>query len=329
MERWTRVVVRHRWAVLVCWLAVVLAGGYAFVNVSSHLSNEFTVPGTDSERARTILERHFDDRSDGAFTVVFKTESRVGRAAYGRLQRTLDKAARRVPGARARRLVPASPRIVYGDVVSTLPIAKAKGYTDDLYRALPHRGGVESYVTGQAAIQHDLDPIFSADLRKGELIALPIAVLVLLAVFGLSVAVTMPFIFAACTVMATLGGVYVYAQFLTTATYVTNLVFLIGLGIAIDYSLLVIYRFREELTRGGEVEAALVRTMQTAGRAVVFSGATVAIGLALLLFIPLPFVRSIGVGGFLIPLVSIAAAATLQPAVLPGYGGRGTRRAPS
>src|SRR3954454_3061199 len=327
MERWTRVVVRHRWAVLVCWLAVVLAGGYAFVNVSSHLSNEFTVPGTDSERARTILERHFDDRSDGAFTVVFKTESRVDRAAYGRLQRTLDKAARRVPGARARRLVPAGRHLLYGDVVSTLRLAKAKAYTDDIYRALPHGGGVESYVTGQAAIQHDLDPIFSADLRKGELIALPIAVLVLLAVFGLSVAVTMPFIFAACTVMATLGGVYVYAQFLTTATYVTNLVFLIGLGVAIDYSLLVVYRYREEIQRL-EVDDAIVRTMQTAGRAVIFSGATVAIGLALLLFMPLPFIRSIGVGGFLIPLVSLAAALTLQPALLSVYGRRGTRPLP-
>jgi RND superfamily putative drug exporter len=92
--------------------------------------------------------------------------------------------------------------------------------------------------------------------------------------------------------------------------------------------LLVIYRFREELLRGGDVEAAIVRTMQTAGRAVVFSGATVAIGLALLLFIPLPFVRSIGVGGFLIPLTSIAAALTLQPALLSLYGRRGVARIP-
>src|SRR3954449_10408755 len=145
MERWTRLVLRFRWPILAGWVVVLLAGGFAFTHLSSLLSNEFTVPGTDSERARTILERHFDDRSDGAFTVVFKTESRVDRAAYGRLQRTLDKAARRVPGARARRLVPASLRIVYGDVVSTLPIARAKGYTDDLYRSLPHRGGVESY----------------------------------------------------------------------------------------------------------------------------------------------------------------------------------------
>ena len=328
MERWTRVVLRFRWPILTGWLVVLLAGGFAFTHLSSLLSNEFSVPGTDSERARTILERHFGDRSDGAFTVVFRLRDGVDRAAYVRLQRDVDRAARVVPDSTPRQLVPAGRNIIYGDIVSTLSIAKAKGYTDDLYRALPHGGGVQSYVTGQAAIQHDLDPIFSKDLRKGEMIALPIAVLVLLAVFGLSVAVTMPFIFAACTVMATLAGVYVYAHFLTTATYVTNLVFLIGLGIAIDYSLLVIYRFREELLRGGDVEAAIVRTMQTAGRAVVFSGATVAIGLALLLFIPLPFVRSIGVGGFLIPLTSIAAALTLQPALLSLYGRRGVARIP-
>jgi len=326
MERWTRLVLRFRWPILVGWLVVLLAGGFAFTRLSSLLSNEFSVPGTDSERARTILERHFGDRSDGAFTVVFRVRDTLGRGTYVRLQRDLDRAARAVPDARPRRLAPAGRHILYGDVVSTLRLAKAKGYTDDLYRALPHTGGVESYVTGQAAIQHDLDPIFAKDLRKGEFIALPIAVLVLFAVFGLSVAMTMPFIFAACTVMATLGGVYIYAHFLTTATYVTNLVFLIGLGIAIDYSLLVIYRFREELTRGGDVEAAIVRTMQTAGRAVVFSGATVAIGLALLLFMPLPFMRSIGVGGFLIPLASIAAAVTLQPALLSLLGRRGVAR---
>src|SRR5437588_612532 len=111
------------------------------------------------------------------------------------------------------------------------------------------------------------------------------------------------------------------------ATYVTNLVQLIGLGIAIDYSLLVVYRFREELAKNGSVDEAIARTMKTAGRAVVFSGATVAIGLALLLFMPSPFMRSMGIGGFLIPLVSMAAALTLQPALLSLYGRRGVRRA--
>src|SRR5205085_11087141 len=188
---------------------------------------------------------------------------------------------------------------------------------------------VTPYVTGQAAIQHDLDPIFNEDLKKGELeIAVPIALLVLLLVFGLSAAVTIPLLFAACTITGTLGAVYVFAHYVTMATYVTNLVQLIGLGIAIDYSLLVVYRFREELARSGSVDDAIARTMKTAGRAVIFSGATVAIGLALLLFMPSPFMRSMGIGGFLIPLVSIAAAATLQPVLLSFYGRRGTKRVP-
>src|SRR5262249_59996056 len=167
-------------------------------------------------------------------------------------------------------------------------------------------------------IQHDLDPIFDQDLRKGEFeIAVPIALLVLIVVFGLSWAVTIPLLFAACTIEGTLGLVYLFAHHLTMATYVTNLVELIGLGIAIDYSLLIVYRFREELERDGSTEDAVVRTMATAGRAVVFSGATVAIGLALLLFMPSPFMRSMGIGGVLIPPLSLARPATPPPALPP------------
>jgi uncharacterized membrane protein YdfJ with MMPL/SSD domain len=326
MEGWTRFVLRHRRPILVGWLVVLLAGFFAFRQLSPLLSNTFTVPGTDSEQARSILQARFGDRSDGAFTIVFRVPDAAAVRTRVRLQSALERAAATLPSGHARRLVPAGRHVLYGDIISTLELARAKGYTDELLRSLPHGGGVTSYVSGQAAIQHDLDPIFAKDLRTGEMIALPIAVLVLLGVFGLSVAVTMPFIFAACTVMATLGGVFVYAHFLTTATYVTNLVFLIGLGIAIDYSLLVVYRFREELLRQDDVEEAIVRTMATAGRAVVFSGATVAIGLALLLFIPLPFMRSIGVGGCLIPVSSILAAVTLQPVLLSLYGRRGTAR---
>src|ERR687888_713758 len=130
MERWTRFVLRFRWPILACWLVLLLAGGFAFTRLSSLLSNEFVVPGTDSERARTILERHFHDRSDGAFTVVFRLRDGVSQAAYVRLQRDLDRAAHVVPDSSPRRLVPAGRHLLYGDVVSTLKLAKAKGYTD-------------------------------------------------------------------------------------------------------------------------------------------------------------------------------------------------------
>src|SRR5690242_12014128 len=119
MERWTRLVLRFRWPVLAGWLVVLLAGVFAFTHLSSLLSNEFSVPGTDSERARTILERHFGDRSDGAFTVVFRLRDGVNRTAYVRLQRDLDRAARVLPHSTPRRLVPAGRTIDYGDRKST------------------------------------------------------------------------------------------------------------------------------------------------------------------------------------------------------------------
>src|SRR5438034_659303 len=232
--------VRNRWLVVAAWLIVLLAGGYANGKLSSLLSNTFTMPGTDSERARAILEKHYGDRSDGAFTVVFHVPNAGDTPMKLYLQRAMARAAKQVPSGEARPLARAGNHVFYGDIVTTLNIADAKGYTDDILRALPHRFFVTPYVTGQAAIQHDLDPIFNEDLKKGELeIAVPIALVVLLLVFGLSAAVTIP-----------------------------------------------------------------------------------------LLFMPSPFMRSMGIGGFLIPLVSMLAAVTLQPALLSLYGRKGTRRAP-
>jgi uncharacterized membrane protein YdfJ with MMPL/SSD domain len=322
---WTRFVLRFRWPVLGLWLIVLLAGGYASTRLSPLLENSFTVPGTDSERARNILEQHFGDRSDGEFLVIYKVRQRSPGLRL-RLERSIQKGAKAVPSGTATALRAVPQGVAYGSILTPLSLAKAKGYTDDILRRLHPPPGVDAYVSGQPAIQHDLDPIFSKDLRKGESIALPIALLVLLTVFGLSLSATIPFLFAAATITGTLGIVFVFAHYLTMATYVTNLVQLIGLGIAIDYSLLIVYRFREELERGGSKDDAIARTMATAGRAVIFSGATVAIGLALLLFMPVPFMRSMGVGGFLIPLVSIAAASTLQPVLLSLYGRRGTKR---
>src|SRR5581483_3048530 len=98
------------------------------------------------------------------------------------------------------------------------------------------------------------------------------------------------------------------------------LIALIGLGVAIDYSLLVVLRWREERINGHQGDAAVQRTMETAGAAVVFSGTTVAVGLLALVALPVPFLRSIGYGGMLIPLVSVAVAITLLPALLATIG---------
>jgi RND superfamily putative drug exporter len=318
---------RLRWLVLGIWLAVLIAGGFASTRLSGLLSNDFGVPGTDSAQAQSILQQRFGDRSDGEYLVVFEVIRAVNRPLVARLQQTVDRAVTVIPTARAGPLRAVGEHVIEGTVVSRLDLARAKASTAALERALGQPSGAHAYVSGQAAIQHDLDPIFSQDLRRGEFaIAIPVALLVLLLVLGVSLIVLLPLVFAGATIAATLGIVFLVAHALAMATYVTNLVELIGLALAIDYSLLIVFRFREELAGGKKPNEAVARTMATAGRSVVFSGATVAVGLALLLFIPVPFVRSLGIGGFLIPIVSIVAALTLLPVLLSLNGRRGAAR---
>ncbi len=309
------------------WIVILLAGGFASSKLSPLLSNTFAVPGTDSDRVRAALEQHFGDRPDGSFTAVFQLAGPSTPAEIARLQQVVDRAATTVPSGKPTRLLTAGGNVVFGDIVSTLNVAQAKGHSENLLHTLGTPPGVaHTYLTGAGPIQHDLDPIFNQDLKKGEGIAIPIALLILVAVFGISFAVTIPFLFAGCTIMGSLGILYGIAHLTVTPTYTTNLIQLIGLGIAVDYSLLIVYRFREELARGLEKDEAVLRTMQTAGRAVIFSGVAVALGLALLVALPLPFMRMMGVAGFLIPCVSILAAVTLQPVLLSYYGRRGTAR---
>ncbi|HET8527270.1 MAG TPA: MMPL family transporter [Gaiellaceae bacterium] len=318
-EPWTRGVIRFRVPVLAAWLAVLVLGLVASFHLSHLLADVFTVPGTESDRARVILQRDFGERPDGVFTVVF----RGGPGILPQARRRLAAAAAIVPTAHASPLH-VGRGIVYGEIDSVLDLQTAKGYTERIRRALA--GTPRAYVTGQPAIQHDLEPVLSGDLHRGEAIALPIALLVLLAVLGLSAAVVVPFLFAGCTIFGSLAVLWLVAHGVTMVSYVTNLVELVGLGLAIDYSLLVVSRFREELV-DDDVDGAVVRTMATAGRAVIFSGATVAVGLALLLFVPVPFIRSLGIGGFLVPLLSLAASSTLQPALLSLLGRRAHGRA--
>jgi len=327
LARTTRYALRFRYVVVAFWLAVLLAGAVASLHLRPLLANGFGVPHTDSQIAGRILTQHFGDRSDGEYLVVFTDNRPVSPAVRDQVQAALERAVRTVPSAHAGPVEAAGRFLLYAAVDSRLDLAQAKDESAQLGRALSPPAGVRSYVSGQAAIQRDLDPVFSSDLHRGEFeIALPAALVVLLLVLGVSAVVTLPLIFAATTIAGTLGLVFAIAHVTVLSTYVTNLVELIGLALAIDYSLLVVSRFREELRAGDDIAEAVVRTMATAGRSVVFSGATVTLGLALLLFIPVPFVRSLGIGGLLIPIVSVAAATTLLPALLLLYGRRGSAR---
>jgi RND superfamily putative drug exporter len=314
MERWTRFVLRHRWLVLGAWLVVFLVAGFASSRLADLLTNRFTLPGTDSERAEQILQDQFGQRSTGSFTVVVKSDGNA-RALVPRVRAAAQRAADELPTGRLVAVTPLTDDVVSAQIVSELEPADSKGHTDDMRTAVGSIPGAQVYVTGQAAIEHDLDPVFGRDLAKGELIAVPIALLILVFTFG-TLAFLLPFLFALVTIPTTLGLIWIFANFMELTTYLQNLVTLIGLGIAIDYSLLVVYRFREELRQHDSKEDAIVRTMATAGRAVVFSGTAVAIGLSLLLFMPLPFLRGFGIGGLIIPAVSVLAAVTFLPAVL-------------
>ena len=146
--------------------------------------------------------------------------------------------------------------------------------------------------------------------------------MILLFVFGTLPAVAMPLAIAAASILTTFSLIWGLTYATSVSLIVEYLVALVGLGVAIDYSLLVIFRFREELAAGQDVETAVVQTMRSAGRSVLVSGSTVAIGLLSLVIIPIPVIRSIGIGGMLIPAVSVLAAITLLPALLSMLGPR-------
>jgi uncharacterized membrane protein YdfJ with MMPL/SSD domain len=321
IERWTRLMIRHRWIVLGAWLVVFVASGVAASGLSDLLTNRFTLPGTDTKRAEDILEERFGQKSTGSFTIVVKSQSRSAESLVPAATAAAKRAVQELPTAKLAGVQPVASNVVSANIVSELEPADAKGHTDDMRQAVGEIPGATVYVTGQSAIEHDLDPVFAEDLKVGELyIAIPAAMLLLIFVFG-SLAFLIPFLFAAATIPACLGIIWVVANFTELTTYLQNMVMLIGLGVAVDYSLLMVYRYREELRANGTREEALVRTMQTAGHAVIFSGTAVAVGLALLLFMPLPFMRGFGVS-LSIPIMSIVCALTLLPVLMYFLGGK-------
>jgi len=320
MQGVTEFMVRHRRLVLVAWLVLFGLGGLAASHLGPLLQNRFSVPGSDSEKGLSILRSRFHERSDGAFTLV----AQAGGSAIDRVsvEAAAKRAAAILPDGKAGPVLPAARGLAYVQIETSLENAKASAQTPALRRALGHLPGVRLYLTGYPALNHDIKPLYDRDLTHGESIAIPISLVVLAFMFATLGGILVPLAFAAITIPTTLGGVWIAAHFTEMATYVTNIVSLIGIAIAVDYSMLVVFRFREELARGEDPQRALVTTMATAGRATIFSGLTVAIGLALLALMPLPFIRSMGIGGLLVPLVSVAASATLLPALLSLLGGR-------
>jgi len=326
LERWTRVVIRWRFVVIVLWVALVVVGAFLAGRLPGLLSTSLAVPGTGSEQADAILTQHFGENIEGTFTVVFHVANPSVPTLHA-MDKRFATAARAVPTGHVMALRPVE-GILYGNVGTSLDLQQAASYTGALRHALKDSGLPTAYVTGAPALQYDIQPILEADLRRGEAIAVLAALVLLSIVLGPSVALLIPLAVAASTTTAALAIIFALAHEFLMVLYVPNLVQLIGLGLAVDYSLLIVHRFRQELVdRERTVDDAIVATMASAGRTVLFSGIAVAIGLSVVLVIPVSFVRSLGFAGLVVPLVSVVAALTLQPSLLSLLGRRGMWRA--
>jgi uncharacterized membrane protein YdfJ with MMPL/SSD domain len=304
-------------------MLLVILGLLASSKLNEHLTTSLTVPGSESAKADEILATHFHENIEGTFTIILKFPQAT-KAEIESLKRRIALAVSAVPSARVSQQK-AFGGVLFTNVETSFTLIDAAAYTNRLRTALAHQGLHSAMVTGPSAINWDVTPVLAADLQHGQVIAVLLALLLLILVLGWCWAVLVPFLFAGATISVMLGIVFLIAQKFLMVLYIPNIVELIGLGLAIDYSLLIVHRFRREIMGNEEirVEDAIMKTMQTAGRTVILSGLVVSIGLATLFLVPIPFVRSLGAAGLLVPIISVIATLTLQPALLFLLGRRG------
>ena len=193
---------------------------------------------------------------------------------------------------------------------------------DDLRAKIVPPAGYSDQLTGYGPITRDSAKQSETDLQKAEEVSLPIAALVLLIVFASVVAAGMPLLVAGLAIPSSLALVWIVAQQIEMSIFVLNIATMLGLALAIDYSLFIVSRYREELRRGRTVGEAVERAVGTSGKAVAFSGIAVGIGLSGLLLFEAPAIRSIGIAGALVVLCSVVYALTFLPAVLGMLGPR-------
>ena len=193
---------------------------------------------------------------------------------------------------------------------------------DDIRAAIAPPDGYRYWMTGYGPITKDSAEQSEEDLQKAEMVSLPIAAFVLILVFASVVAAGMPLLVAGLAIPSSLALIYLVAQTVEMSIFVLNIATMLGLALAIDYSLFIVSRYREELRRGRTVGEAVERAIGTAGKAVTFSGIAVAIGLSGLLLFEAPAIRSIGIAGALVVFASVTFALTFLPAVLGMLGPR-------
>jgi RND superfamily putative drug exporter len=341
MSTLTRWVLAHKKIVVAAWLVLAFAGAAASGPASDALKNEFSVPDKEGwETNVQISERYRGTGGDSApmLPVVELPEGQRVDAPTVRadLERLDARLRERLPGARIASFASTGDRAFVSKDGSTTfalvyprPDARSQfGENPEAERAT--RAAVAgATVAGQKVKLTGFDALLadSGSDNEGpgvlvEAVVGGLGALVVLTFVFASFLAFVPIVMAAVSIMTTFLLLLGLTKLTDVSPIVQFLIALIGLGVAIDYALIVVSRWREERTHGRTGDEAVQRAMETAGRAVLFSGITVAIGLFALVALPLPFLRSMGYGGLLIPLVSTAVALTLLPVVLAKFGAR-------
>ena len=336
MQTWGRFVAQRAWAVLIGGL-VLAAGAAVFgLGVFGSLSNGgFDDPA--SESARSLAAEHSTFTShDADIVVIYSSASmKVSDPAF---KESVLNVIKGLPKGSAERVTTwyeaPSPTLVSKDEHATRVIISLKGTSQnqksslyDQVRPQLNAKGLTTNVGGQWAVFGDVNHTVSHDIARAEGLSMPIVFILCLVIFGSFVSALMPALVGTIAVF----GAFAFVRAITVATDVSifaiNVITLLGMGLAIDYALFVVSRFREELAKAPgtdreDVNAAITATMATAGRTVLFSGLIVAASLASLLIFPQNFLRSMGYGGVAAVLVAMVAALTMLPALLTVLGPR-------
>ncbi len=340
MASLTRWVLAHKRLVAVFWIVLTLVGMASAGSASKALKQKFSVPGKEGWVTNQQITREFGGTGGNGAplepVVTLPAGVSIDAPRVRAELRALEaKLARVLPGSRIagyastgeRAFVSADGRTTFA--VAYPPPDRSQAFEDNP-KAAEHasaalRGatiaGAPVHLTGFDALSVQSGGANGPGVLLEALLGGLGALLVLAFVFGSFLAIV-PIFMAIAAIFTTFLVVWGLTSLTEISPIVQYLIALIGLGVSIDYSLLVVVRWREEIAHGRSREEAIVRAMETAGRAVLFSGTTVAIGLLALVALPLPFLRSVGYGGMLIPLISVIVAVTLLPVVLAKLGPR-------
>jgi uncharacterized membrane protein YdfJ with MMPL/SSD domain len=322
---------RRRWVVAGWVLIVLLALPFAS-NQTDHLTGGgFDVPGSQSMKVSESLQDEFGDQADG-IAVVLKAEPGASAAerdaAVARVEKevaTLDDVVVPPPVARqARRQLQGSDVVLVplrSDLSSDEMIDPAATLREDLAPGSAE-AGVTPYLVGQPTIWAGMQEISKEDLAKAEGTGFPIVAIILLVVFGSLAAAALPLALGFVSVLVTGALIYFFSLQIETSVFVTNMASMIGIGVAVDYSLFILARYREEREAGHEPAEARALSLSTSGLAVTFSGIAVIISLAGLWMVDNQALRSMALGAMTVVAVSILTATTLLPALIAMLGDR-------